>query len=188
MGQALEVLGYKVCHRAAPLRESLGHKQMINLLRERSLAPIYEVARLYNAFHDNPWFWLFKELDNEFPDSKFILTLRDEDAWLKSAKNYFGSSKSDFRELIYGKGSMAGNEERYLNRYIRHNEEVRQWFAKKPGRLLEIDITNKPEWSDICHFLEKPIPDKPFPHLNKNSSGGSKNINQAIKKLVNRKS
>ena len=170
LGAALSLLGYEVCHRAKPVREVLGHDHMMDLLQEKNYAPIFSIAQSFNAFHDNPWFWLYKELDAEFPKSKFILSTRKEKDWLKSANNYFGTSSSDFRQLVYGEASMVGNETLYLNRYRRHNEEVRAWFKNRPSQLLELDIIARPGWNTLCNFLHKPVPKSPFPHLNKRPS------------------
>lgn len=39
---------------------------------------ILKVSEDYNAFHSEPWTQFYKELDLKYPDSKFILTIRDE--------------------------------------------------------------------------------------------------------------
>lgn len=55
-------------------------------MRDRAL----ELARQFDAFGDNPWAVLYRELDTTFPGSKFILTTRDPDKWYASACKYFG--------------------------------------------------------------------------------------------------
>lgn len=32
---------------------------------------------------------------------------------------------------------------------------------------IMMDIVKNPRWNQLCQFLDKPIPDIPFPHLNK---------------------
>jgi len=183
LGKALELLGYHVCHRAKPVREALGHDEMIRQLESRSYDEVFNIATHYTAFHDNPWFWLYKELDAKFPHSKFILSLREEQSWLKSAQNYFGSSESDFRRLVYGKGRFKGNEDLYLDRYRTHNKEVRAWFKNRSEDLLELDVIASPEWGKLCEFLSKPLPTLPFPHLNATSKPSSvlKRLKQEVK-------
>ena len=46
--------------------------------------PDDEVLGLYEAFTDNPIPFLYQRLDARFPGSKFILTTRDLDDWLRS--------------------------------------------------------------------------------------------------------
>ena len=37
----------------------------------------YTLVEQYDAFQDNPWPIIYKEIDKRYPESKFILTLRD---------------------------------------------------------------------------------------------------------------
>lgn len=166
LGKALELLQYRVCHRAKPLREALGHEEMIQQLEQKSYEKVFEIAREFDAFHDNPWFWLYRELDQQFPGSKFILSTRGEASWLASAQRYFGNTESDFRRLVYGQGSIVGNEQHYLEYYRKHNTQVREWFKDRPNDLLEIDVIAAPQWEELCGFLKAPIPSQAFPHLN----------------------
>ena len=42
----------------------------------------------FDAFQDNPWPLLYRELDTRCPESKFILTTRDADRWITSVSRY----------------------------------------------------------------------------------------------------
>jgi hypothetical protein len=57
-----------------------------------------------------------------------------------------------------------------MSRYLRHNEEVKEYFETRPGRLLVVNFENGDRWAPICHFLGHPIPSAPFPHENKSSA------------------
>ena len=46
--------------------------------------------------------------------------------------------------------------------FEKHNDTVRNVVPK--DRLLEYDV--RQGWEPLCEFLEAPIPEKPFPHLN----------------------
>lgn len=166
LGVALEHLGYRVCHGAGPLRAALGHERMMALLHSRRLEPVFTVAERYDAFQDNPWYLLYRELDERFPGSLFVLTRRSERTWIRSVVRYFGESESDFRKWIYGVGSPVGNEELFRERYRRHNDEVVEHFADRPGQLLHVDWESGDGWPELCAFLERPVPDLPFPHAN----------------------
>ncbi|AHG93585.1 hypothetical protein J421_6050 (plasmid) [Gemmatirosa kalamazoonensis] len=125
----------------------------------------------YDAFQDNPWPIIYREMDARYPGSKFILTLRDRDAWIRSQVNHFGTEVTPMRQWIYGEhaGFPAGNEDIYLARYDRHNAEVREYFAHRPDDLLVMPIDDSADWEPLCRFLGRPIPDVPFPHRNKGS-------------------
>ena len=71
----------------------------------------FKLANRFDAFQDNPWPILYKELDRQFPDSKFILTLRPSDEWIRSVVSVFGDEETAVREWIYGVGHPKGNED-----------------------------------------------------------------------------
>lgn len=167
LGAALAALGYRTCDGAAAVREAVGHPEMMRLLHAHQLEPIMKVAERYDGFTDNPWFILYRELDQRFPGSKFILTVRDEQRWLESAVRYFGESDSDLRVWIYGSGRPAGNEPRWLERYRAHNAQVREYFRHRPGDLLVVDWEQGSGWEDLGRFLGRAPLSQPFPHLTK---------------------
>jgi hypothetical protein len=119
-----------------------------------------------DAFSDNPWPLLFRELDGAFPGAKFILTFRDPDAWLASMVRHFGDRESDVTQWIYGVPHVAGNEARCLQVYAGHNAAVRAHFAGRPNDFLELDFARGDGWLELWSFLGRPVPAKPFPHDN----------------------
>jgi hypothetical protein len=126
------------------------------------------VAR-FDAFQDNPWPILYRELDEQFPGNKFVLTVRDEQAWMKSLLRHFGSEETPMRRWIYGHGSPVGHEDVYLARYAKHNRDVLEYFKDRPHHLLVMDVTKGDGWEKLGPFLGIPTPDTPFPHANRAS-------------------
>lgn len=158
MRSALEILGYRVA----------GHFGVDDPeIRANALPGALELAGKYSAFQDNPWPVLFRDLDQHFPGSRFVLTVRDPERWLESVVSHFGGLSTPMREWIYGPGSPRGNEHVYLERFERHNREVREYFSARSGDLLEMDIEAGDGWDSLCDFLDHPHPDVPFPHKNK---------------------
>ncbi len=155
---ALQTLGYNV----------LGDRiDLAPYLFKNELDVVFQITDKFEAFQDNPWPILFKEMDRRYPNSKFILTIREESRWIKSVVNYFGESHTEMRRWIYGVGHPKGNEAIYLNRYRNHNEEVYQYFEHRKEDLCILSWENGDDWEKLCHFLNKPIPNIPFPHANK---------------------
>src|SRR5438309_7687244 len=64
----------------------------------------FDLAKRFDAFQDNPWPILYKELDERFPGSKFVLTVRSTSDWIKSVVNHFAEEETPMREWIYGVG------------------------------------------------------------------------------------
>lgn len=130
------------------------------------LARVLPLARECEAFSDNPWPLLFREMDEHFPGSKFILTVREPARWLVSLVRHFGDAPSDMLQWIYRTPSVRGHEARCLEVYAAHNDAVRAHFADRPGALLELDIEKNPSWDELSRFLGLPLPAAAFPHAN----------------------
>jgi hypothetical protein len=139
-------------------------------IQEQALSLALGLIPSYDAFQDNPWPILYKELHALFPTARFILTLRSGDAWLRSIVRHFGQNSTPMREWIYGpgRGFPKGNEAAYLARFEEHNRCAIKHFQKaKPGRFLVLRIAEGEGWENLCPFLEKPIPTIAFPHANR---------------------
>lgn len=151
-------------------------------IAEKVYALAEELSEQYDAFQDNPWPVLYQEMDQRWPGSKFILTRRPSEAWIRSQVKDFGLAETPMRRWIYGVGCPQGNETVYVERYERHNREVLDYFRDRPDDLLELDLPAGHGWAEICQFLGHPLPDKPFPHANKAS------LSRKIKNWFDRRS
>ena len=158
IARALEILGYRVTGPNGARDPRIA---------ERALPMALDIASRFDAFNDNPWPILFRELDVAFPGSRFILTQRAPDRWIDSVVRHFGDERTPMREWIYGagRGSPRGNEPAYLDRYRRHNSEVVAYFSGRDC-FLAMDITAGDGWQALCNFLEVPMRDESFPHIN----------------------
>jgi hypothetical protein len=156
---ALKKLGYRV-------KGSFGTKDPDIASKVHEMA--YAMVDEFDAFEDNPWPILYRELDQRFPGSKFVLTRRPSKNWIQSQVKDFATTETPMRRWIYGEnaGCPAGNENTYIARYERHNREVQEYFANRSDDLLIIDLPNDDGWSRLCPFLGHPIPNVPFPHAN----------------------
>jgi hypothetical protein len=158
LGDALLTLGYKV----TGAREDLAYS-----LIEGDTKPALAIAEKFEAIQDVPWAALFKELDQAFPNSKFILTVRDEEAWLNSAKKHFKDTNYKLHEWLYGVGVIEGNEDIYLERFRRHYKEVEKYFKERSEDIIVMNFKNGDGWEKLCSFLKLTVPKKDFPHSNK---------------------
>jgi len=157
LAEALRLLGYRVTGPNGTSEPEIATK---------ALPMALGLAREYNGFQDNPWPILYREMDAAFPGSKFVLTLRPVEDWIKSCVSHFGKRSTPMRQWIYGVGSPFGNEAIYIARYERHTREVLDYFRSRPQDLLILKITEGHGWRELCSFLEHDIPDLPFPHRN----------------------
>jgi hypothetical protein len=165
LGMALKMLGYSV---TGP-----------NGVKDPKIeANVYDIAfklvEQYDAFKDNPWPMLFREVDAKYPGSKFVLTVRPGHLWLRSQIEHFGTQQTPMRKWIYGAGCPVGYEDLYLHRFERHNREVQAHFAGRRTDLLVLDIAEGDAWQKLCPFLGVEIPDAAFPHANRSVDRSSK--------------
>jgi len=94
----------------------------------------------------------FRELYAYYPNSYFILNTRDKEAWIKSRLAH----GAGFYARRYAKALGVQTEEEVVAHWSaewdRHHQEVQEFFADKPGRLLVYDIKNsKPQ--EMVDFL-----------------------------------
>ena len=123
---------------------------------------------------DLPIPMLFMRLDRAYPGSKYILTIRDEAKWLASVANHFDPAKNRFRsqwehdpfsnrvhQLLYGRRDF--DPDTFIERYRRHNAEVKYYFRNRPEDLLVMDMDKGHGWVELCEFLKLPVPRHPYP-------------------------
>jgi Sulfotransferase domain len=118
---------------------------------------------------------MYRDLDAAYPGSKFILTVRDMDRWLKSIEHDFERKKGvpkdrageryKIQMLVYGTEEF--DKEKFRQAYLEHERKVLDYFRDRPDDLLVFDITTSADWDRLCAFLNVPLPDTPFPHVNK---------------------
>ena len=157
LGHALERLGYRVAGSQGVHCSNIG--------RDVGALAFSQLHR-YDAFQDNPWPLLYRQLDAWCPGSKFVLTLRPTAKWIRSVCEHFGNDRTPMREWIYGPGSPLGHEDVYVRRYEEHNAAVRDYFASRPADLLVFRTGEGDGWPELCDFLGREIPSGPFPHGN----------------------
>jgi hypothetical protein len=134
----------------------------------------FDCLRQYDAATDTPIVRYYAQLDKLYSGSKFILTTRKLDPWLRSCERHwrtvsYSLDALDFRTIIdlsvYGCARF--NAERFKFVHEQHLREVRCYFHTRHEDLLELDITNGDGWSPLCTFLKRPVPEVAFPWLRK---------------------
>ena len=166
VGAALETLGY---HLGGSF--GTGTPLQLPITQEKLASAARSFALRADAFEDNPWPVVFREMDEAFPGSKFILTRRDPAGWIDSMVRHFGEEPDPVRSFIYGHGAPAGHETEYVCRYQSHVDDVLGYFAQRPRDLLVLNL-DRWTWNDLCGFLEKPLPHRPLPHVAKPEATG----------------
>jgi hypothetical protein len=166
---ALGILGFDSVHwKTAHWAKAVYHEMME---QGRSLT-----LEKHYAACDLPITILYEELDKAYPGSKFILTVKDEERWLKDVRDHWGYDTNVFRhtwdkdpfshklhQIIYGQRHFDADV--FLARYRRHNAEVLEHFKDRPDDLLVMNMDKEAGWWELCNFLGRPMPNAPYPRI-----------------------
>jgi hypothetical protein len=154
LNAALCRLGYHSCHQP----------------NFNSNDPYQKTLQFYDGATDSSVALHFKKLYEIWPESKFILTVRDKEAWLKSCKRHFKPIQNDqalplikakfnLRMKLYGAPSY--NRSIWISSAMKHFSAVMQFFSgtkEMRSRLLIMDIASGDDgWFELCQFLNFPM-------------------------------
>lgn len=169
LGEALNMLGIPTIH--YPFDDDTYHELMQGNF-ELSI-----LKNTYQSIVDIPAAPYYAQWDRQYPGSKFILTLREPQIWVKSAEKHWELMMQWWTEfpkfqrfqrfisaVVYG--TIGFNADRFLFAYETHVQNVQRYFQNRPADLLIMDICAGEGWEKLCPFLGLPQPTVPFPHAN----------------------
>jgi hypothetical protein len=110
----------------------------------------------------------WRELNNMFPNSKFILNTRNFDDWIISLQRIPGFWQSRmmfdkyYQQSVYG-GYYPSNKNGLKIMWDRHHKQIQETI--KPQNLLMISLPFL--WEPLCEFLQVTIPKVQFPWRNR---------------------
>ena len=158
LGDALSELGYKTSSDFIKL--GISEDVFWDVNSSDGFKPYFSIIKKYlknyDAFSDSPWLYLYRELDEWYPNSKFILTIRDPEKL----------AISDIK-MWKRMGRKPKSKDEYIERYNKHVKNVKEYFKNRPNDLLILDVSSPNVWKELCNFLDiKNIPNKLFPKSN----------------------
>jgi hypothetical protein len=148
-----------------------------------------EIFDGFESTVDWPGSFFYQELIEAYPDAKVVLGTRDGDAWVRSMREtiwcvFYGDSVVrhlcaaraaidpkwagylDMMDTMWTRSGLmvSGDmsDEEMAAGVDRFHDEVTQNVPEE--RLLVWSVDEG--WDRLCDFLEVPVPDTPFPHLN----------------------
>lgn len=131
----------------------------------------------FNSSVDWPTAAFFRELSEEYPSAKFVLTHRSPESWAASfgetiytalaGKDKAPPEARDWLEMCAGVIAHTGfpvglDNKQLMEAFVAHNEAVKS--AIPANRLLVFEV--KEGWEPLCQFLGTEVPDEPFPRTN----------------------
>jgi Sulfotransferase domain len=144
-------------------------EETFQLWRNRKYRELLAWMKQYSSFEDWPWPLFYKEIDQAFPGTRFVLTRRrNAEIWFKSlCKHAEQTGPTDFRKYIYGYEMPHYHKEEHIKFYENHLQSVRNHFKGRPHDLLEVCWEEGDGWDELSLFLGLQRPGIPFPHANR---------------------
>ena len=174
--EALKLLGYRAYHWPADLVTQV---EVYRFFATGEVDIHLSILNDYDALTDTPVCCLYQALDKAYPGSKFILTVREKQAWLRSYHDHWRRYPPLFSEKP---NSLVAHYSHFLNErlygtqsadpqilspaYDRYTAEVLEYFRERPHDLLILDICGGDGWSKLAPFLGVATPEVPFPWEN----------------------
>lgn len=182
----LKEFGYKMGEQAVAER-------LLDEWAIRDFRRIIKYCHTAEAFQDIPFSldFTYQVLDQEFPDSKFILTVRNSsDEWYQSlirfhtkliGKNTLPTADmlKDYpynhdqgwiwraQHYIFGVDESSVYDEKiYKAQYENHNNQVMKYFQFRPNDLLVLNLSVPNSMQELCKFLDVKYVGQKMPHLN----------------------
>lgn len=162
---------------------------------KRDFSPIEKYCRSAQFFQDSPFSlpYTFVAMDQAFPKSKFVLTVRDDpEQWynslirfhgklwgngnvpptaedLKRAKSkvYTGRPFHTLLNIYKVTESDPYNKEVLTKAYLDHIRFVEDYFRHRPHDLVKINVSEKGSYIRLCDFLKVEPKRNEFPWENR---------------------
>jgi sulfotransferase family protein len=180
------------CFRTLGFNHQSQDLSLVDGIQKGDLSRIMALAQQKETFEDWPWIILYKELDEAFPNSRFVLTVREPEKWVRSYTNMLANkgtaseSTNRTRQILYGLPFPGVTEAQLIERCQRHNQEVQLYFRDRPEDLLIVDWERGDGWKELCDFLGREIPSEPFPHANKGKYSSQSTMRRVLTKVMGR--
>lgn len=158
LGEALKILGYKVCFTHNKIDESL------RAFKDNKISsPLELIDEDYDVYICRDISTSFILLAEFYPNSKFILTTRHIETWLNSKVIHLLWNRLSGQDTPWVEMDMSVEK----RKWYKHHREIREYFINKQERLLTMRVCDGEGYPKLCKFLEKEVPEgKAFPRRN----------------------
>ena len=196
---ALETLGFATCYHMFELMEHPEHARYWDDALKGRPVVWDELFEGYQATVDWPGCSFYRKLIAAYPDAKVVLSVRNPERWFESANaTIFTAPRGGVRQLLQllltprmwrsvrvvrrllhlqTFGRREHDRAHAMAVFEAHNDEVKR--VVPPERLLIYEV--KQGWEPLCRFLEVPVPETPFPHVN-DAETFQQNMRQRLRK------
>ena len=162
--QALTDLGFASLHWGGPA----SRRAVERAIREG--APLLEHLGDYDAYSDIQRLSMsFDVLDQQYPGSRFILTIRDVDEWIDSRRRHVERNRERKERGEYDGTFLDIEPERWRRQFLEHQARVEEYFDGR-NNLLVMRIIEGDGYERLCPFLGVRQPSSRFPWRHRDTS------------------
>ena len=176
---ALEKLGFDKCYHMMEVAQNPGHHETWAAAHRGDAVDWDALFQGYRAAVDWPSCNLWEAQAAHWPGSRVLLSTRDPERWYESVMNTIYPStlqacEAD-NEVIRGLGRWAvehiwdrvfdgrmDDRAHCIDVFLRHEAHVKKTVPD--DRLLVFEASQG--WQPLCRFLDRPVPDEPYPRVN----------------------
>ena len=179
ISKALRHLGYTVFDWEEQVFDFQDH--WVDVFQNGAQLDVKRVYQHADAVVDAPGNFFWEEILKAYPDSKVILSEREEDSWLKSLVNQLQVFEAVISRRFLAVLSPTSRKQIFIlyshltailgsadpksacvlrTRYRMHNHRVKSLVP--PEKLLVYNV--KQGWKPLCDFLGCEVPTVAFPH------------------------
>lgn len=169
LSKALALLNFSTAHWTNPYSHDLLTKEDIPL---------------FDSLTDISISYQYREIYEEYPDAKFVLSTRSVENWEKSflthyARSVHATSFGNLKRIIidqypprFGQRYVDIHQELYFQypdlpeAYRAHERGVLEFFQERGDQLLSLDVSQPNALQNLSDFLEVDCPQSDFPHEN----------------------
>lgn len=166
-----KTLGYYLKHWG--FRHKTYDLDAFNLYRAGQIDELLEMMTEYDSFEDWPWPLMFRQIDERFPDARFVLTVRRSDeVWYRSLCNMAVRMGPFHRyeKHIYGYAMPQGRRHEHLQYYRQHNQAVEDLFRDRPSKLIKVCWETGDNAQTLADFLGITAEQIPPKQVNRSST------------------
>jgi hypothetical protein len=174
---AIEELGFGPCHHMDEVLHN-GETQIPLWNDAYAGWPDFEaIYRNYRSAVDWPTAAFWRELAEQYPEAKILLSTRSAESWCESisgtimtillAPETWPEHARPWLEMVTdvvierSLGGKTGKDD-MIAAFNAHEAEVKATIPA--DRLLVFDV--RQGWEPLCRFLDRPVPSTPFPRTN----------------------
>lgn len=163
--EALEILGFDSLHWGGPAAADAVKRAI-----DEGAPLLSYLDPRHDAFSDiGVLSRRFRILDEQYPGSRFVLTVRPFDDWIDSRRRHVGRNVALAEQGRYTGDFLVVDEPKWTDEWDVHMRRVHEYFAGRDD-FLEVDLTAAPEWGPLCSLLGVDPPTTAFPWSNRDQA------------------